>query len=251
MKTFFALLAAAAMLPQAPARATSAPLLEQGFDDIGALSGWQFTKQGTPPGLSWFQGNAGIFPAQAGIGDTSYIAANAPGATQEFGSFAFRPTGPAAMADYMGIDSVSVSALPEPSAYTMLLGGMLILACGQYRSRRLLCAGAALTVLGLSQGSLAAGQGMVMVRDSETGAIRAITPVEFKALQAMNQRAQVSQAPQMTRRADGALYARVSDRAVYTVMTRGADGRLHSQCVSAENAAQAAANIPEKSHEDQ
>ena len=53
------------------------PLPSEGFDNIAALStsGWVFTNSSAPAGQAWFQGNSGIFAAQAGP-DDSYIAAN-------------------------------------------------------------------------------------------------------------------------------------------------------------------------------
>jgi hypothetical protein len=58
--------------------ACGAPLLSEGFNDIGTLpgSGWVLSNQSTPPGSTgWFQGVPGFFPAAAGPAD-SYIAAN-------------------------------------------------------------------------------------------------------------------------------------------------------------------------------
>lgn len=60
--------------------AVAAPLLSEGFNDIGALpgAGWVLINDSAPPGGSgWFQGRpgAGSFPAAAGPAN-SYIAAN-------------------------------------------------------------------------------------------------------------------------------------------------------------------------------
>lgn len=195
-----ALLAAAA--PQAQAEVT---VLSTGFDDVGALGGWLFVNQSTPAGSLWFQGNGGIFPAQAG-GGNAYIAANYLSAAQGNGTidnwlippalslpgaatlsfytrsagtpgfndhlevrystggsaisdfsdfsnvlltvggggpypadwrqytlnaepgtvrFAFRYTGAAENAEYIGLDSVVVNAVPEPSEWLMLAAGLL------------------------------------------------------------------------------------------------------------------------------
>src|SRR6218665_646419 len=53
------------------------PLFSEGFDSVAGLgsSGWIFTNASAPVGQSWFQGNTGIFEAQAGGAD-SYVAAN-------------------------------------------------------------------------------------------------------------------------------------------------------------------------------
>jgi len=60
--------------------AVAAPLLSEGFNDIGALpgAGWVLINDSAPPGASgWFQGTPGFgfFPAAAGPAN-SYIAAN-------------------------------------------------------------------------------------------------------------------------------------------------------------------------------
>lgn len=62
----------------ASSAACGAPLLTEGFNDIGTLpgSGWVLTNHSTPPGSTgWFQGVPGFFPAAAGPAD-SYVAAN-------------------------------------------------------------------------------------------------------------------------------------------------------------------------------
>lgn len=58
----------------------AAPLLSEGFNNIGTLSGagWSLTNNSTPTSasnLGWFQGNTGVFAAQSGA-DDSYIASN-------------------------------------------------------------------------------------------------------------------------------------------------------------------------------
>ena len=52
-----------------------AQVLQQGFDDITALAGWQLINESEPLGQSWFQGNPGVFTAQAGA-PNAYIGAN-------------------------------------------------------------------------------------------------------------------------------------------------------------------------------
>ncbi len=86
MKTFHRFSAGAilALAGAAPAFA-AAPLLSEGFDDIGGLSGWQFVNHSAPVGASWFQGNAGVFGAQAGAAD-SYIGASFLSAAQGEGT---------------------------------------------------------------------------------------------------------------------------------------------------------------------
>jgi hypothetical protein len=58
--------------------ATSVLLLDEGFDNLAALSGagWIFVNNSVPPGsTSWFQGNANTFASYDGAPD-AYIAAN-------------------------------------------------------------------------------------------------------------------------------------------------------------------------------
>jgi hypothetical protein len=71
-----ALILASALAAARPAMA--APLLTEGFDNIGTLSGsgWVITNNSAPPGgVNWFQGNDAIFPAFSGA-PTSYIASS-------------------------------------------------------------------------------------------------------------------------------------------------------------------------------
>jgi hypothetical protein len=208
-KTLFAAAAAAyalAVLAAPAARAAGTVILNQNFDDVGALGNWVMTNNSVPPGQSWFQGNPGIFGAQAGAAG-AYIAANFlsaaqhtgtidnwlitpeltlggathlsfftrsqtipglndmlevrfspgagtattgftallttiggpsayPGGWQQFtadlslsgsGRFAFRYLGDAVASNYIGIDTVTVSAVPEPSAWLMLGLGLGVL----------------------------------------------------------------------------------------------------------------------------
>lgn len=50
-------------------------VLNEGFSDLTALPGWTQLNNSAPAGAGWFQGNASIFPAQAGAA-TAYAAAN-------------------------------------------------------------------------------------------------------------------------------------------------------------------------------
>jgi hypothetical protein len=217
MKTSKTLIAAAAMLAAlAPslAQAAGTVILTENFNDIGALGSWVQVNNSLPPGQAWFQGNPGVFGAQAGPAD-AYIAANYlsaalgagtidnwlitpeltlggatqlsfytrtqsipglndmlevrfspgagtatsgfstllttvggpfgyPGSWQQFtanltlpgsGRFAFRYVGDAAVANYIGIDTVSVSAVPEPSEYILLGLGLAIVSLLLPKSR--------------------------------------------------------------------------------------------------------------------
>ncbi len=202
----WALFAIAAAFPvsvmAAPPPGAPVTVLDEGFNDVAALADWVLLNASSPPGLSWFQGNAGVFPAYAGAGD-AYVAANYlsaqngsglidnwlitpeltllgpttlsflartalatgfhdtleirfgsaadsfstllgtiggvnafPTSWQNFtasidytgtGRFAFRYIGDAAAANYIGLDSVLVATVPEPSAWLMLTAGALLL----------------------------------------------------------------------------------------------------------------------------
>ncbi len=79
MKPVNSLFAAAAFslaaLGTQAAQAQGVEVLNEGFDNVGALNGWAQVNNSVPPGINWFQGNAGLFPAQSGAAD-SYAAIN-------------------------------------------------------------------------------------------------------------------------------------------------------------------------------
>jgi hypothetical protein len=86
--------------------------------------------------------------------------------------------------------------------------------------------------------------GMTVTRDPMTGKLRAPTPEELKALrakapsQAGLQAVRPSEPMALSRRADGARGVRLGEKTlVYEVVTRGADGKLSSQCVQGHDAA--------------
>lgn len=96
-----------------------------------------------------------------------------------------------------------------------------------------------------------AQDGMVVVRDAQTGKMRAPTPDELKALRARSPgpaafgagRPQQPQA--LAPRRDGARGVRLGQKTmVYEVVTRGADGTLSTECVHGEAAAAGALNAP-------
>ncbi len=71
-------LAAAVLLTAGAAQAEAAVIFSEGFEDVAGLTanGWQVIDQSSPLGSQqWFQGNPGVFTAQAGP-DDSYVAAN-------------------------------------------------------------------------------------------------------------------------------------------------------------------------------
>jgi hypothetical protein len=89
MKPVNSLFAAAACslaaLAAPVAQAAGVEVLNEGFGNVGGLSGWSQVNASVPPGSGWFQGNPGIFPAQAGAAD-AYAAANFLGAAYGSGT---------------------------------------------------------------------------------------------------------------------------------------------------------------------
>ncbi len=201
-----AALVLAAVFPAATLAATPVLVLDEGFTDIATLPGWVLLNQSIPPGVSWSQGNPGVFAAQSGPA-SSYAAANFLGAQNGIGTldnwlitpqlsllgpttlsfftrsaatpgfndtleirfsaggaapgdfttllqtlggrvaypvdwaqysanidwegtgrFAFRYIGNANAANFIGLDTVSVTTVPEPSEYLMMLSGLALLA---------------------------------------------------------------------------------------------------------------------------
>jgi hypothetical protein len=99
----------------------------------------------------------------------------------------------------------------------------------------------------------AAGQdGMVVVRDPQTGKMRAPTADEMKALRAatppsaaLTGRTQAQPQTSVVTRPNGTRAVRVGEsHKVFEIVTRGADGKLSSQCVQGEAAAQEALTHP-------
>ena len=87
----------------------------------------------------------------------------------------------------------------------------------------------------------AAGQeGMVVVRDPQTGKLRAPTADELKALRAQTPSAALTapRQPATVSRGDGSRGVRLGERnMVYEVVTRGADGKLTRECVQGSTGA--------------
>jgi hypothetical protein len=104
----------------------------------------------------------------------------------------------------------------------------------------------------MSQGAMAdegKDKGMVVVRDAESGALRAPTAEEYRALVPSAAAAHerkfargVVAAPKVTVAKNGTRSASVADKAVYSVVTRNADGSLTEACVTGEDAANALVN---------
>jgi hypothetical protein len=101
-------------------------------------------------------------------------------------------------------------------------------------------------------------EGMVVVKDPQTGKMRAPTPEELRALRAKTPPPPAAltggaKTPKNLTRRDGARGVRLGEKTlVYEVVTRGEDGKLSSQCVQGEDAAtnalQHPANAEHKEH---
>ncbi|CAN7474208.1 post-PEP-CTERM-1 domain-containing protein [Massilia sp. LjRoot122] len=91
-------------------------------------------------------------------------------------------------------------------------------------------------------------QGMVVVRDADTGELRAPTPAEAQALHpgtSASAAAAAAPAPKMVTGPGGRRSVKLGQRhMVYSVVTRGADGKLAEQCVHGADAAKHAAAHP-------
>jgi len=116
----------------------------------------------------------------------------------------------------------------------------------------------------------AAEAGMTVVRDADTGKLRAPTAEEFKALEAQRLKSSAGKAeaprpaPVAVRRPDGSMSVTLDESHMsYAVVTRNADGTLTEQCVTGADAAnkavsgkkvpsaKSASNAKEHGHEHQ
>ena len=105
----------------------------------------------------------------------------------------------------------------------------------------------ALAALSLPPPAGAAGQeGVVVVRDRETGQMRAPTPAELRALRA--QQKALAPPPAIApsvQRPDGTRHLHLGERGmVYSVLTRDAAGKHVIGCTGGEHAARAAIDQP-------
>lgn len=89
--------------------------------------------------------------------------------------------------------------------------------------------------------------GMVVVRDPQTGQLRAPTPAESRALAPAPSSAamRATSPPALVTHPGGSRQVRLGERGlVYSVVTRGADGKLAGQCVHGPAAADNAVRAP-------
>lgn len=87
-------------------------------------------------------------------------------------------------------------------------------------------------------------QGMTVTRDADTGTLRAPTASELQALQGQPQARTVQPAqPALEVRSDGRRRAYLGEsRLVYSVVTRGPDGKIDQRCVNGAHAAERIVN---------
>lgn len=90
-----------------------------------------------------------------------------------------------------------------------------------------------------AQAQAQARQGMTVVRDADSGKLRAPTPAELRDLQAQDPQRQQQLAkpkPQSTVRADGTRALELGERGqVYSVATRAPDGTVTRRCVKGQH----------------
>jgi hypothetical protein len=90
-----------------------------------------------------------------------------------------------------------------------------------------------------------AQEGMVVVRDPQTGQLRAPTAAEMQTLTKQRRTLAAPAQPTAVTRSDGVRQVYMGDKSqVYTVVTRDADGKLVNHCVQGESAAKAAVEQP-------
>ena len=93
----------------------------------------------------------------------------------------------------------------------------------------------------------AAQSGMIVVRDAQTGQLRAPTAAEARALAPAPAMSAAMRAtpPALVAHPGGSKQVKLGERGlVYSVVTRGADGKLHDQCVQGAAAAEKAVHAP-------
>lgn len=88
--------------------------------------------------------------------------------------------------------------------------------------------------------------GMVVVRDAQSGQLRTPTPAEMRALQPPTPASALAQKqPKLVTGPGGRRSVQLGERhMVYSVVTRGADGKLADQCVHGVHAAESAIDQP-------
>jgi hypothetical protein len=111
----------------------------------------------------------------------------------------------------------------------------------------------ATTVVHTPPAAAAGQQGMVVARDPQTGELHLPTAAQMKELAAQRPTTLAPPAaPMVVKRADGTRQVRLGEKGlVYSVVTKGANGKLTEQCLSGEHAADAALSQPAHTHNEE
>lgn len=168
------------------------------------------------------------------------------------GRFAFRYLGAASQSNFIGIDSVMITQVPEPAPYVMLCVGLAAL-LGFRRSRAMVAYGTIAISSAAFAGEPPQQSGMVVVRDPQSGQLRAPTATEYRALNVLASSLQAGQPappPRTIVRPDGTVQRSVGPETMsYTVVSRGKDGKLAIECVTGQPSTQQPRAPRESGHE--
>lgn len=193
---------------------------------------------------------------------TFSLGAQGAGSTARFG---IQYTGAADTANYIGIDSLNVNAVPEPATY--LMAGIGLLALGLVRRRATRRAGAVLALAAsaalpaMAQDAAASTDvaistdSQVVVRDASSGKLRAATPQETQALlkaapHANALRAGARAKPMQIRHWTGARGVRLTDDFLsHSIVVKQPDGSLAEACIEGKADAEAAVRAAAQHHE--
>lgn len=177
-----------------------------------------------------------------------YLGAQGAGSMARFG---IQYAGPADTSNYVGIDTLNVNAVPEPSTY--LMAGVGLLALGLMRRRAARRAGAALALAATAalpamaqtaDEAVTSTDNQVVVRDASSGKLRAATPQEAQTLLKAGTHANAARLgggmkTMQRQHWSGARGVRLSDEFMsHSVVVKQADGSLAEYCVEGKDAAE-------------
>ncbi|MBC8056572.1 MAG: PEP-CTERM sorting domain-containing protein [Rhizobiales bacterium] len=228
-------------------------------------------------GMSTGSSSTGAFtlgsPVTLTGGWTQYDFAYAAQGAGSLGRFAIAYTGLADNANYIGIDTFSVTTapIPEPSTYGLMALGIAALAIVRRRRSPKQPAAPSARRHGIAALAVAAGvmsplasageasPALRVVKDPVSGELRAPTAEESAVLEGADAGKALRRAPPRglitgkispppIRHADGTVEQELDESTMsYTVMTRNADGSTSMVCVTGNEAAEAALKGKKKS----
>jgi hypothetical protein len=181
------------------------------------------------------------------------VTLNAQGAGS-FARFAIEYGGAADNSNFVGIDSLTVNAVPEPATFALAALGLFALALTARRSRKgmavvALAGAAAALPLAAQAGeepaadaAVSSTDSQIVVRDAATGQLRAATGDEAKALLQLRAGHAQGQTLKLMHRKhpSGAVGVRLTDEFMsHSVVVRQPDGRLTEYCFSTAEEAEA------------